>query len=136
VHDYPTSGAPICRVIKKEPERGREAETMWWPDPDKEPTVKTVILSDDTAAKREVIRWAREREAKVGKGVWMWWTDGSRSDDGEWEPLRYVCTATAGWLSAVTEALDEWRSTMRSCGQSDEHSESLSERETRCRHTE
>jgi hypothetical protein len=83
VPNYPTSGAPIGRVIKKEHERGREAETMRWPDPDEEPTVKTFVLSDDTAAKREAIRWAREREAKVGARVWMWWTDGSRSDDGK-----------------------------------------------------
>ena len=71
-YNHPTSGAPICRVIKKEHERGREAETMRWPRPDEEPAVKTLILSDDTAAKREAKRWAREREAKVGAGVWMW----------------------------------------------------------------
>jgi hypothetical protein len=82
VYDHPTSGAPICRVITKEHERGQAAETMRWPNPDKEPAVKTVIQSKDTAAKREAIHWAREREAKVGAGVWMWWTDGSRSDDG------------------------------------------------------
>jgi len=82
VHDHPTSGAPVCRVITKEHERGREAETMRWPNPEEEPAVKTVILSEDTAAKKEAIRWAREREAKVGAGVWMWWRDGSRSDDG------------------------------------------------------
>jgi len=82
VHDHPTSGAPICRVITKEHERGREAETISWPSPEEEPAGKTVILSKDTAAKREAIRWAREREAKVGAGIWMWWTDGSRSDDG------------------------------------------------------
>jgi len=50
---------------------------MRWPNPDEELAVKTVILSEDTAAKKEAIRWAREREAKVGAGVWMWWTDGS-----------------------------------------------------------
>jgi len=55
---------------------------MRWPRPDEEPAVRTIILSDDTAAKREVKPWAREREAKVGAGVCMWWTDGSRSDDG------------------------------------------------------
>jgi len=81
-YNHPMSGAPICRVIKKDHERGREAETMHWPRLDEEPAVKTVILHDDTAAKKEAIRWAREREAKVGAGVWMWWTDGSRSDDG------------------------------------------------------
>jgi hypothetical protein len=56
VHDYPTSGAPICRIIKKEHERGREVETMRWPNPEEESAVKTVILSDDAAAKREEIR--------------------------------------------------------------------------------
>jgi len=55
---------------------------MLWPHPDKDPAVKTVILSDDVAAKREAKRWASERQAKVGAGVWMWLTDGSRSNDG------------------------------------------------------
>jgi len=41
-----------------------------------------VILSDDTSPKREVIRCAREREVTVGAGVWMWWTDELRPDDG------------------------------------------------------
>ena len=81
VHDQPTSGAPICRVITKEHQRGREAETMRWPNPDAELALKTVILSEDTAAKKEAICWARDREAKVGAGIWMWWTDGSRSDN-------------------------------------------------------
>jgi hypothetical protein len=65
VYDYPTSGAPICRVIKKDHERGRKAETMHRSNPDEEPAVKTVILSDDTAAKREVIHWARERSSAI-----------------------------------------------------------------------
>jgi len=79
---HPTSGAPLCSVIKKEQERGREAETMRCPNPDEEPAVKMVILSDNTAAKSQAIRWARAREAKVGAGVWMWRMDGSRSNDG------------------------------------------------------
>jgi len=68
-YNHPTSGTPICRVIKREHQRGREAETMRWLHPDEELAVKTVILSDDAAAKREVKRWASEREAKVGAGV-------------------------------------------------------------------
>lgn len=40
------------------------------------------MLSKDTAAKRQAIRWVRETQAKVGAEVGMWWTDGSRSDDG------------------------------------------------------
>jgi len=58
VHNHPTTGAPKYRVITKEHERGREAETMRWANPDEEPAVNTVILSEDTAAKREAIRWA------------------------------------------------------------------------------
>jgi len=33
LHDYPTSGAPIFRVLKKQHERSRTAESMGWPDP-------------------------------------------------------------------------------------------------------
>ena len=81
MHDHPTSGATICRVITKENERGQEAETMCWPNPDEEPAVMAVILREDTAAMREGIRWARESEATLGAGVCMWWTDWSRSND-------------------------------------------------------
>jgi len=52
------------------------------PAPGEEPAVKTILLDDDGAAKIAAQRWAREKEVKVGAGVWMWWTDGSRSDDG------------------------------------------------------
>jgi hypothetical protein len=45
---------------------------MRWSHPDEEPAVRTVIPSQNTAAKREAIRWAREREAKVGSGILMW----------------------------------------------------------------
>jgi hypothetical protein len=55
---------------------------MRWPNPDEEPAVKKVILSEDTAARNEVIRYEREREAKVGAGGRVWWTDSSKSDDG------------------------------------------------------
>jgi hypothetical protein len=71
MYDYPAPGAPICRVIKNKQERGREAETKRWPSPDEEPAVRTVILRDDGAAKREAIRWAREKEARVGAWLWM-----------------------------------------------------------------
>jgi hypothetical protein len=69
VHDHPTSGPPICRVITKEHERGQVEETMRWPNHDEELAVKTVILSKDTVGKRVAICWARERDAKVGAGV-------------------------------------------------------------------
>ena len=82
LHSNPSSGAPICRVVRKEHEHGRTTEGMNWPAPGEEPAVRTTILDDTAAAKSAVQRWAREKEAKIGAGVWMWWTDGSRSDDG------------------------------------------------------
>jgi len=48
---------------------------MRWGRPDEEPAVKTVTLRDYTAAQREAKGWTREREAKVGAGAWMWWTN-------------------------------------------------------------
>jgi len=50
--------------------------------PWKEAAVKTIILDDKVAAQRATKQWARERERKTGSGVWMWWKDGSRTDDG------------------------------------------------------
>jgi hypothetical protein len=55
---------------------------MIWPALAKESVVRTIILDDTTAAMRSVQRWAREKEANIGVGVWMLWTGGSRSDDG------------------------------------------------------
>jgi len=70
---------------------------MRWPRPDEELAFMTVILSDDVAAKREAKHWASQREAKVGVGVWMWGTDGSRSDD---------CRVGA---AAVCKHRDNWK---------------------------
>ena len=58
--------------IKEEHEHGRETEGMMWPAPRKQSVVRTIILDDATAAKRTAQRWARENEAKIGAGVWMW----------------------------------------------------------------
>jgi len=82
LHSNPSSGAPICRVVRTEPEHGRTTEGMNWPAPGEEPAVRTTILDDTAAAKSAAQRWPRAREAKIRAGVWMWWTDGSRSDDG------------------------------------------------------
>jgi len=82
LHSNLSSGAPICRVVRKEHEHDRTTKGMNWPALDKEPAVRTTILDDTTAARRAAQHWARETEAKVGAGVWMWWTDGSRSHDG------------------------------------------------------
>jgi len=78
----PSSGAPICRVVRKKHEHGRTTKGMNWPAPGEEPAVRTTILDNTAAGKRAAQRWAREKEATIGAGVWMWWTDGSRSDYG------------------------------------------------------
>jgi len=82
IHHNPSSGAPICKVIRSEHEHGRITEGTDWPPLAEESVVRTTILDDTTAAKCAAQRWARENDAKVGAGVWMWWTDGSRSKEG------------------------------------------------------
>ena len=71
---------------------------MNWPAPDKEPVVRTTILHDSTAAKRAVQNYAREKEGKIGAEVWMWWTDGSDSDDGR-VGAAAVCKHRNQWRS-------------------------------------
>jgi len=83
LHEDPSSGTPMCRVVEIEHEHGRTTEDMNGPAPGEEPVVKTIILDNNSTAKRAAQCWAREKEVKVGAGVWMWWTDGSRSDDGQ-----------------------------------------------------
>ena len=78
LHHNRTSEAPVCRAVKKEHEHGGTTEGMSWPPTGEESVVTTVILDDASAAKRAAQRWAREKEAKVGAGVSMWWTDGWR----------------------------------------------------------
>jgi len=81
LHHNPSSGAPICKAIREEHEHGRTTEVTDWPPLGDESGVRTTILDDTTAAKSAAQRWAREKEAKVGAGVWMWWTDRSRSEN-------------------------------------------------------
>jgi len=101
----PSSSAPICRVVEIEHKHGQTTEDLSWLALGEEPVVKTILLDDNSTAKRAAQCWAREKEVKVGVGVWMWWTDGSRSDDGragaaavckhgnEWRTHRsYLCT--------------------------------------------
>jgi hypothetical protein len=71
---------------------------MNWPAPGEEAAVRTTILDDTTAAKSTAKRWAREKEAKVGEEVWMWWTDGLRSDDGR-VGAAAVCKHGNKWRS-------------------------------------
>jgi len=104
LHHNPSSGAPICRVIKEEHEHGRKTEGTDWPPPGEESVVRTTILDDTTAAKNAAQCWAREKEAKIGAGVSMWWTDGSRSDDG------------GVGAAAVCKHGNQWRSRRRYLG--------------------
>jgi len=69
-----------------------------WPAPGEESVVRTIILDDTTAAKRMAQLWAREKEATIGAGVWMWWTDGSGSDDGR-VGAAAVCKHGNQWRS-------------------------------------
>ena len=70
---------------------------MNWVAPGEESVVRTTILDDTTAHTKAAKRCARETEAKIRAGVWMWWTDGSRSDDGR-----------VG-AAAVCKHQDQWR---------------------------
>jgi len=98
LHQNPSSGALVCRAVKKEHEHSGTTEGMSWPPPGEESVVRTGILDDDSVAKNVAQRCASEKEAKVGAGVWMWWADGLRSDDGR---VR---------AAAVCKHRDEWRS--------------------------
>jgi len=94
----PCSGAPICKVIRKEHEHCRTTEGTDWPPPGKESVVRTTILDDTTPAQNAAQRWPREKEAKIGAGVWMWWRDESRSDDGQ-VGAAAVCKHGNQWRS-------------------------------------
>jgi len=74
---------------------------MVWPAPCEESVVRTIKLDEATAAKTTAQSWAREKEAKIGAGVWMWWTDGSRSDDGR-VGAAAVCKHGNQWRSCRT----------------------------------
>jgi hypothetical protein len=82
LHSNPSSGAPTCRVVRKEHERDQTTDCMNWPALGDGQVVTTIMLDDIAAAKCTMQRWARDIEAKIVAGVWMWWTDGSRLDDG------------------------------------------------------
>jgi hypothetical protein len=103
LHRDPSSGAPKCRVVKEEHEHGRTTEGMMWPALGKKLVVRTTIFEDITAAKRTAQRWARKKQAKIGAGVWMWKTDGSRSDDGR-VGAAAVCKQGNQWRSRLVLA--------------------------------
>jgi len=98
LHSNRSSGTPICRVVRKEHEHGRTTEGINWPALGEEPAVRTTIHDHTAAAKSAAQRWARENKAKTRAGVWMWWTDGSRSDDGR-VGAAVVCKHGNEWRS-------------------------------------
>jgi len=98
LHSNLSSGAPICRVVRKQHEHGWTTEGINWPTPGGVPEVKTTILDDTPAAKSAAQCWAREKEAKIAAGVWMRWTDGSRLDDGR-VGAAAVCIHGNEWRS-------------------------------------
>jgi len=71
LHSNPSSGAPICRVVRKEHEHGRTTKGMNWVAPEEDPAVITTILDETTAAKSATQLWAREQEVTIAAGVWM-----------------------------------------------------------------
>jgi len=83
LHRNHSSGAPICRVVKEKHEHGWRTKGRNWPAPGKEPVVRTSTLDDTPAAKRTAHHCAREKEAKIGAGVWMRWTDRLHPDNGQ-----------------------------------------------------
>jgi len=98
LHEDPSSGTPIGRVVETEHEHGRTTEGMCWPAPGEEPVVKTIILDDKSTAMSAPQPLAREKEANIEAGVWMWWTDGSRGDDGR-VGAAAVCKHDNEWRS-------------------------------------
>jgi len=92
----PSSSTPICRVVRTDHKHGWTPKGMSWPAPGKEPVVKTIILVDKSIAKGAARSWAREKKVKVGPRVWMWWIDGSRSDDSR-VGAAAVCKYSHHW---------------------------------------
>jgi len=58
--------------------------------------VKTIILDDKTTGKTAMQCCTGEREAKVGAGVWKWWTDGSFAYNGR-VGATAVCNHGTDW---------------------------------------
>ena len=84
--------------------------------PWKEAAVKTIIVDDKVAAKRATKQWAREKEGKVGSGVWMWWKDGSQTDDGRVGAMALYINGDGWTVYHSYLGKGEWRCWMQSYG--------------------
>jgi hypothetical protein len=98
LHHNPSSSAPICKVTREEHEHGRTSEGTDWPPLGEESMVRTTILDDTRAAKSAAQRCARDKEANVRAGLWMWWTDVSRSDNDR-VGAAAVCKHGNEWMT-------------------------------------
>ena len=82
LYHNPSSGAPICKVIMGEHECGRATESTDWPPPADESVVRTITMEHTSKARNAAKCWAPGKDSNIGAGVWIWWTDGLRSDNG------------------------------------------------------
>ena len=55
-------------------------------------------MDDTAAAKGAAHHWASEKEAMIGAGIGIWWTDRSQSDNGL-VGTAAVCTPANDWSS-------------------------------------
>jgi hypothetical protein len=107
LHEDPSSGTPICQLVDTGHEHARTTKGMSCPAPGDEPVVKSIILDDKSTAKSAARRWAREKDAKVRVGVWVWSTDRRRSDDGR-VGAAAVCKHSNEWRTRCSY-LSTWR---------------------------
>jgi hypothetical protein len=61
LHRNPSTGAPICRVVKEEHDHIQITEHIMWEALGEESVVGTIILEDTNAAMRTAQHWAREK---------------------------------------------------------------------------
>jgi hypothetical protein len=98
LHQNTSSSSPICRVVKREYEHKRTTDGMMLPARGEQSVVRTTILDNTTDAMRTAERLAREIEAKIRAEIWLWWSDGLRSDDGR-AGAAAVCIHGHQWRS-------------------------------------
>jgi len=96
LHKDSVSSTPVCRVVEIEHEHSHTTEDMILLALGEEQVVKTIILDDKAAAKRAAQSWARQKAVKVEAGVWMWWTDGSHTDNSQ-VGAAAICKLGNGW---------------------------------------
>lgn len=97
----------ISQVVKIECDHGWTPEGISRQAPGGDPVLKTAILDDKGMAKRVVQCCAKEKEAKVVVRVWVWWSDGSCSDDG-WVSAAVMCEQGSEWRTCCSYLRSCW----------------------------